>query len=62
MTERTPALSEAPIDPSHQPSGARPRAPLVGVIAGIVLFAGFAGWAGMRIQAATRAKRRRYPS
>jgi RND family efflux transporter MFP subunit len=56
MTERTPALSEAPIDPSHQPSGARPRAPLVGVIAGIVLFAGFAGWAGMRIQAATRAK------
>jgi RND family efflux transporter MFP subunit len=56
MTERIPAISEASLDPSHLPSGARPRAPLVGVIAGVLLFAGFAGWAGMRIQAAERAK------
>jgi RND family efflux transporter MFP subunit len=57
MTDRTPAaISEAPLDPAHTPTGPRPRAPIVGVIAGILLFAGFAGWAGLRIQAATRAK------
>ena len=57
MTQRIPAaVTPHPVDPSHEPSGARPKAPLVGVIAGVLLFAGFAGWAGMRIQAATRAK------
>jgi RND family efflux transporter MFP subunit len=48
MSAATPDL-----DPSHHPDGARPRAPLVGVIAGVLTFIGFAGWAGVRIHAAT---------
>jgi len=56
MTQRLPATASPDSDPSHLPEGARPRAPLVGVIAGVVTFAAFAGWAGVRIQAATRDK------
>jgi RND family efflux transporter MFP subunit len=56
MTERLPATAAPEPEPSHLPEGARPRAPLVGVIAGVVTFAAFAGWTGVRIQAATRDK------
>ncbi|HTQ07205.1 MAG TPA: efflux RND transporter periplasmic adaptor subunit [Polyangiaceae bacterium] len=55
MTE-LPASATPPLDSSHQPNGERPRAPLVGVIAGVVTFVGFAAWAGVRIQAATHDK------
>jgi RND family efflux transporter MFP subunit len=56
MTQRLPASANPDPDPSHLPEGARPRAPLVGVIVGVLTFAAFAGWAGVRIQAATRDK------
>ena len=51
------AVTPPPTDPSHDPSGPRPKAPLVGVLTGVVLLAGFAAWAGTRIQAATQAKK-----
>lgn len=35
----------------------RPRAPLIGVVTGVLLLAGFAAWSGIRISAATRAKK-----
>jgi RND family efflux transporter MFP subunit len=56
MTQRLPAAESPVADTSHLPEGARPRAPLVGVIAGVLTFVAFAGWAGVRIQAATRDK------
>ena len=56
MTQRLPATASPDPESSHLPEGARPRAPLVGVIAGVLTFAAFAGWAGVRIQAATREK------
>jgi RND family efflux transporter MFP subunit len=57
MTQRLSASSVSPpLDPSQQPDGARPRAPLVGVVAGVLTFVAFTGWAGVRIQAATRQK------
>lgn len=55
MTQRIPAVSPD-IDPSHRPDGARPRAPLVGVVVGVLTFVGFAGWTGVRIHAATLEK------
>jgi RND family efflux transporter MFP subunit len=55
MTE-LPASVSPPLDPSHQPNGERPRAPLVGVIAGLVTLLGFAAWSAVRIQAATHEK------
>jgi len=55
MTE-LPASVSPPMDPSQQPNGERPRAPLVGVIAGVVALLGFAGWSAVRIQAATHEK------
>jgi len=58
MDQHLPAsVTPPPTDPSHDPSGPRPKAPLIGVLIGIVLFAGFAAWAGTRIQAATQAKK-----
>src|SRR5262245_36707064 len=56
MTQQMPASVSPPVDPSHQPNGERPRAPLVGVIAGRLTVVGFAAWAGVRIQAATHDK------
>jgi RND family efflux transporter MFP subunit len=55
MTE-LPASVSPPLDPSHQPNGERPRAPIVGVIAGVITLLGFAAWSGVRIQAATHEK------
>lgn len=55
MTELRASVSP-PIDPSHQPNGERPRAPLIGVLAGVVAVLGFAAWSGVRIQAATHEK------
>lgn len=55
MTE-LPASVSPPLDPSHEPQGERPRAPLVGVVAGVLTLVGFAAWAGVRIQAATHQK------
>ncbi len=58
MTQHLPAsVTPPPVDPSHDPSGPRPRAPLFGVLAGALLVAGLGGWAAMRIQAATQAKK-----
>ncbi len=58
MTQQLPAsVNPPPIDPSQDPSGPRPRAPLVGVLAGVLLLAAFGGWSAMRIQAATQAKK-----
>ena len=56
MTQRLPTTANPDLDPSHLPEGARPRAPLVGVAAGVLTFLAFVGWAGVRIQAATRDK------
>ncbi len=55
MTE-LPASVSPPLDPSQEPNGERPRAPLVGVIAGALTLLGFAAWSGVRIQAATHEK------
>jgi len=55
MTQRM----SAPVPPPTSqpaPSAERPRAPLVGIVAGVLLVGGFAVWSGLRIQAATRAK------
>jgi RND family efflux transporter MFP subunit len=58
MDQDLPAsVTPPPTDPSHDPSGPRPKAPLVGVLSGVVLLAGFGAWAGTRIQAATQAKK-----
>lgn len=51
-----PASVSPPLDPSQQPNGERPRAPLVGVIAGVISVLGFAAWSAVRIQAATHEK------
>jgi RND family efflux transporter MFP subunit len=56
MTQRTPATASPDLDPSYDPDGPRPRAPLVGVVAGVLTFIGFAGWAGARIHTATSEK------
>ncbi|HWP09327.1 MAG TPA: efflux RND transporter periplasmic adaptor subunit [Polyangiaceae bacterium] len=58
MDQPLPAsVTPPPTDPSHDPTGPRPKAPLVGVLTGLLLVAGFVGWAGTRIQAATQAKK-----
>lgn len=49
-----PSSSQAP---SRSPADERPRAPLIGVVTGVLLLAGFAAWSGIRISAATRAKK-----
>jgi RND family efflux transporter MFP subunit len=52
-------LSAPPSSPAspRSPVEERPRAPLVGIIGGVLLLAGFAAWSGIRISAATRAKK-----
>jgi RND family efflux transporter MFP subunit len=57
MTQHLPASVTPPPDPSHDPAGPRPRAPLVGVLFGVLALAGFAGWSAVRIQAATQARK-----
>src|SRR5690348_4464 len=59
MTELPASVRDpvnSPVDPAHQPNGERPRAPLAGVIAGVITLVSFAAWAGVRIQAATHEK------
>jgi membrane fusion protein (multidrug efflux system) len=56
MTQRHPTTATPDIDPSYHPEGARPRAPLVGVVSGVLMFAAFVGWSGVRIHAATLEK------
>jgi RND family efflux transporter MFP subunit len=58
MDQHLPAsVTPPPTDPSHDPSGPRPKAPLVGVLVGLILIGGFVAWAGTRIQSATQAKK-----
>src|SRR5262245_58965125 len=56
MDQHLPA-SVTPPDPSHDPSGPRPKAPLAGVLTGILLLAGLGGWIATRVQAASQAKK-----
>lgn len=56
MDQHLPA-SVNPPDPSHDPSGPRPKAPLAGVLTGLLMLAGLGGWIGTRVQAATQAKK-----
>jgi RND family efflux transporter MFP subunit len=48
-------LEQSPTDSSHL--SATPRAPLGGIIVGVLFLAGMGGWAGVRIHAATTAKK-----
>jgi len=57
MDQHLPASVTPPTDPSHDPSGPRPKAPLAGVLTGILLLAGLGGWIATRVQAATQAKK-----
>jgi RND family efflux transporter MFP subunit len=57
MDQHLPAPVTPPTDPSRDPSGPRPKAPLAGVLAGILMLAGLGGWIATRIQAATQAKK-----
>jgi RND family efflux transporter MFP subunit len=58
MDQHLPAsVNPTPGDPSQDPSGPRPKAPVVGVLAGVLMIAGFGAWATVRIQAATQAKK-----
>lgn len=56
MTQRIPAEIDTTADPSLDPAGPRPRAPLVGVVTSALLVLGVAGWAGVRIQEARAAR------
>jgi RND family efflux transporter MFP subunit len=49
-----PPASQAP---PRGPADERPRAPLIGIVSGLILLLGFAAWSGVRISAATRAKK-----
>jgi RND family efflux transporter MFP subunit len=51
------SISQSPTDSSHLTPRVTPRAPLGGIIVGLLFVAGFAGWVGVRIHAATTQKK-----
>ncbi|HEX6271844.1 MAG TPA: efflux RND transporter periplasmic adaptor subunit [Polyangiaceae bacterium] len=57
MTELSSHIPEGHSDSSHLSPTSTPRAPLAGIIVGVLFVAGFAGWAGVRIHAATTQKK-----
>ena len=59
MTQRLPATASPDSDPSHLPEGARPRAPLVGVIAGVVVGLAWAAFCMATLEASLVLARRR---
>ena len=50
-------VPQNPTDSSHLTAAQTPRAPLSGIIVGVLFVAGFAAWAGVRIHAATTQKK-----
>ena len=50
-------LPQNPTDTSHLSVSSTPRAPLGGIIAGVLFVVGMGGWAGVRIHAATTQKK-----
>ena len=58
MTEiSSHGMSQGPADSSHASTNTTPRAPLTGIVLGVLFVAGFAAWAGIRIHAATTQKK-----
>jgi RND family efflux transporter MFP subunit len=57
MTELSPHGIASPDDSSHYSAGTTPRAPLGGIIVVLAAVLGLAGWAGVRIHAASAQKK-----
>lgn len=55
MTQRISAPVPPPTSPPAAPAE-RPRTPIIGIVMGLLMLAGFVVWSGLRIKAATSAK------